>query len=164
MRITRPAVRIVVILIASLVLAVPLGLFAYGHVGVAQAATCDGQSGYGHCLHYDKTWRHVFHDYDSATHVWVNACVDYSAHGYIAYDVAGPYANKYEFWYNFTNQRLFGATVDAVVRPYSSCSGSFVVDKIDIGEGWSGYACSFNPSLSFSAPWAVGIGFWPSCG
>jgi len=33
-----------------------------------------------------------------------------------------------------------------------------------MGQFWTGYSCSFNPSLSASAPWGVSVGGWPSCG
>ena len=33
-----------------------------------------------------------------------------------------------------------------------------------MGQHWSGYSCSFNPPISFSAPWGIGVSFWPGCG
>jgi hypothetical protein len=35
---------------------------------------------------------------------------------------------------------------------------------MDMGQHWTGYACSYNPSISIGFPWAIGVGFWPSCG
>jgi len=29
---------------------------------------------------------------------------------------------------------------------------------------WSGWSCSFNPSISASLPWGISVGGWPSCG
>jgi len=57
------------------------------------------------------------------------------------------------------------APLTAKVHAYNKgrCTGSAKLRKISMGQFWTGYSCSFNPSLSASAPWGVGIGGWPSC-
>jgi hypothetical protein len=31
-------------------------------------------------------------------------------------------------------------------------------------QAWTGFACSFNPSLGVSFPWGISFSGWPSCG
>jgi hypothetical protein len=35
---------------------------------------------------------------------------------------------------------------------------------MEMGQDWTGYSCSFNPSISVSIRWVISVGFWPSCG
>ena len=44
------------------------------------------------------------------------------------------------------------------------CGGRADLQKVTMYQGWTGYACSFNPSLGFAIPWSVSISGWPSCG
>lgn len=37
------------------------------------------------------------------------------------------------------------------------------VKKLQATGRLRGYSCSYNPSISVSAPWGVGVSFWPSC-
>ena len=167
MRTIRPSSRYIVLPLVVLVVAVPLLLFAFGQVHAqAQTANCDGHTGYGHCVKYSKTWTFKSHKCDPNTHQCVYACVTYTAFGWIAYNITHPPMSgnrKATYW---VNQRLFDPKLDAVAQAYDGglCIGSVTLTRIDLRQDWSGFACSFNPSLQFSFPWAVGVSFWPTCG
>jgi hypothetical protein len=38
------------------------------------------------------------------------------------------------------------------------------VTSLDEAQYWSGYDCSFTPSISVSYPWGFSVGGWPDCG
>lgn len=56
----------------------------------------------------------------------------------------------------------------AVVRHWTLNSGCTLssenLSKISLDQHWTGYSCSFNPTLSVAAPWGVAVSGWPSCG
>src|SRR5262249_56321815 len=64
-----------------------------------------------------------------------------------------------------TNQKLTAPKLTADVHTYGggSCIGPSTVTKLSMTQYWTGYACSFNPSLSVSVPWGISFGGWPSC-
>lgn len=70
--------------------------------------------------------------------------------------------------YYWTDQVLHDPSV--VVRVYKegsrhSCSKTVaVLTEAVLQESWDGYACSFNPSIGVSAPWAISFAAWPDCG
>ena len=91
-------------------------------------------------------------------------CVTYTVTGGIKYDtqVLAPSGDI-----TWTNQRLSPQpTLEASVHAYAGgrCGGAAKLYTISMGQHWSGYSCSFNPSVFFSAPWGIGVSFWPSCG
>ncbi len=91
----------------------------------------------------------------------LGVCVTFSVTGKISYTaVQGPHSVLWK------DQVLKSPTLTAKVHAYNKgrCTGSAKLRKISMGQFWTGYSCSFNPSLSASAPWGVGIGGWPSCG
>jgi hypothetical protein len=163
----RSSFRFILPPLVALLVAVPLVFFTFGLVH-AQAATstCDGHTGYGHCVKYTKTWTFKSHRCDPNNGQCIYACVTYKAFGWIAYNVTHPpvgNGGKETYW---KNQRLFDPTLDAVAHAYDGglCSGSVTLTSISLRQDWSGYACSFNPSLSFNYPWSVGISVsWPNC-
>jgi hypothetical protein len=70
----------------------------------------------------------------------------------------------------YTNQVLYDPRLTAHVyklKKGKCTSRPFTVSKFQIAQHWTGYACSFNPSISVSAGiegLSVGISGWPSCG
>jgi hypothetical protein len=54
--------------------------------------------------------------------------------------------------------RVFG------LKPNGRCGAAARLVKVNLRQAWTGYACNFNPSLSFSAPRGISISGWPSCG
>jgi hypothetical protein len=68
--------------------------------------------------------------------------------------------------YTWSKQRIVDPELQAVVYSYNGkkCGSSATVSRIKIAQYWSGYSCSYNPSISFSLPWGISLGFWPSCG
>jgi hypothetical protein len=109
-----------------------------------------------HTKAYTATW--TFKDAP------LRRCVTYKVTGSIEYDTQVLWPSGAITW---SNQRLsrpptFGATV----RAYGNglCGGTAKLYSISMGQHWSGYSCGFNPSISFAAPWGIGVNFWPSCG
>jgi hypothetical protein len=91
-------------------------------------------------------------------------CVTYTVTGGIEYDTQVLEPSGDIEW---TNQRLSPQpTFQASVRAYGrgGCSGTAKLYSISMGQHWSGYSCGFNPSVTVSAPWGIGVSFWPSCG
>ena len=91
-------------------------------------------------------------------------CVTYTVTGGIKYNtqVWEP-SGEIDWW----NQRLSPQpTLQARVYSYAGgrCGGAAKLYTTSIGQHWSGYSCDFSPSISFAAPWGIGVGFWPSCG
>ena len=109
-----------------------------------------------HTINYAPAW--TFKDKS------LNRCVTYRVTGSIKYSTQVLEPSGDIEW---TNQRLspqptFTASVHAYNR--GSCKGPAKLYKIAMGQHWSGYSCSFSPAISFSAPWGIGVSFWPSCG
>jgi hypothetical protein len=90
-------------------------------------------------------------------------CVAFDVTGRIKYN-AVTNGHSSVFW---TDQKLTLPTIFAKVYAYKHgrCTHRrATVTKIDMGQYWTGYSCSFNPSLSVSLPWGISFGGWPSCG
>jgi hypothetical protein len=96
----------------------------------------------------------------------IGICVVFTATGKITYSVSYAANGKFQFRYTWSSQKLNDPTVEADVHAYAngSCIGPGLATGMELGQAWTGYACSYNPSLSVSVPWAVGVSFWPSCG
>jgi hypothetical protein len=120
----------------------------------AQAATS------GPVVKHAKTYAATWTFKDGA----LRRCITYTVTGGLKYDTQVLEPSGDVEW---TNQRLSPQpTFRASVHAYDSgrCGGSAKLYSISMGQYWSGYSCSFNPSVSFSAPWGIGVSFWPSCG
>jgi|GEM_PF-2492800 len=109
-----------------------------------------------HTRTYTATW--TFKDGS------LQRCVTYTVTGGIKYDtqVWEP-SGAIDWW----NQRLSPQpTLEARVYAYAGgrCGGTAKLYTVSMGQHWSGYSCDFSPSISFAAPWGIGVGFWPSCG
>ena len=96
----------------------------------------------------------------------IGICVIFTATGKFTYSVSRGPGSKFGFKYTWAGQRLSNPTVEANVHAYAkgSCIGPATTTAMQLGEAWTGFSCSFNPSLGFSIPWGVSVGFWPSCG
>jgi hypothetical protein len=98
----------------------------------------------------------------------IGRCVTLGAQGKITYTIVThpnprdpPPTDSYE------NIKLTNPVLTAKVARYTrtnTCTVAVNLSKISIGQFWTGYACSYNPSLSVSFPWGVSFGAWPSCG
>jgi hypothetical protein len=69
--------------------------------------------------------------------------------------------------FKFTSIKLTDPLLTATVTHYTKshkCTTRATLSKLSMGQHWTGYSCSFNPSLSASFPWGVSIGGWPNCG
>jgi hypothetical protein len=108
---------------------------------------------------YKKSWT-----FKSAP---LRRCVYITASGNITYTLSknnGGRGQTIDYW---TNQRLNNATLSISIVAMGrngSCLRSAKVDGADLQQDWTGYGCSFNPSLGFSYPWGVSFSLWPSCG
>lgn len=94
----------------------------------------------------------------------LHRCVVYIASGHFAYHL-----KETEFrskTYTWSDQRISDPELQAVVYSYNghTCGSTATVSRIKIAQYWTGYSCSYNPSISFSAPWGISFAFWPSCG
>lgn len=106
---------------------------------------------------YKKTWT-----FKSAS---IARCVIFTASGNFTYKVviSGGGAGSTEIW---ENQKLNSPEIAAHVEVYKhgKCGAAAKLTKLKLGQHWTGYACSFNPSLSVSYPWGISVSGWPSCG
>lgn len=66
----------------------------------------------------------------------------------------------------FTSIKLTNPRLSATVYHYGKgrCGSRERLTKISIGQHWTGYSCSYNPTLSVSYPWGISVSAWPSCG
>jgi hypothetical protein len=124
----------------------------------ASAATSTGgaPAAANKSVSFDKSW--------SFKSKAIGACVTFRVTGKIVYStVASGRAPGVVLW---QNQQLKAPKLTANVRSYNggSCIGPEALSKISMGQLWTGYSCSFNPSMSVSIPWGVSVGGWPSCG
>jgi hypothetical protein len=131
---------------AILILVAVTGLAA-GTLSSAQAAASKSVS-------FNKSWT-----FKSKT---VGACVAYKVTGKITYTAVTNGHNSV-FW---SNQKLVDPVFTAKVTAYDggSCIGPKTLTSISMSQHWAGYSCSFNPTLSVSAPFGLSFGGWPSCG
>lgn len=105
---------------------------------------------------YSKTW--IFRSH------LIGRCVKLHAYGTIHYKVViiSPPRQLVEY----ESIKLTNPTISAKIYHFSRgrCTSRASVSKITLGQDWTGFSCSYNPSLSVSAPWGVSFGAWPSCG
>jgi hypothetical protein len=66
----------------------------------------------------------------------------------------------------FSSIKLTNPVLTASVTHYAKhrCTTRATLSKISIAQHWTGYSCTYNPSLSVSAPWGVSFSAWPNCG
>jgi hypothetical protein len=113
------------------------------------------------------------HNTDSFSEQWtfvsrpLNYCIDFSLKGTITYNAAAlPTQRGPEF--SLTSIHLNDPVLKAVVHRFFTDDGCLTgkgsVSKISMGQHWSGYSCSFTPSVGVSIPWGVSAGGWPDCG
>lgn len=94
----------------------------------------------------------------------LHRCVTYIVSGHFAYHLKeAVFRSKNYFW---SNQRISDPELRALVYSYNGhqCGSKATVSSIKIAQYWTGYSCSYNPSISVSFPWAVSVALWPSCG
>lgn len=96
----------------------------------------------------------------------VHMCVTFKVWGKFTYTVTDGRNNV-----RWTNQRLRDPALRisfARLTRRGRCVRSAVPRKVDLAQHWTGYKCSFNPSISLGVgvPPSVSIGVsgWPSCG
>ena len=115
---------------------------------------------YGPVVEHTKTYTATWTFRDGS----LRRCVTYTVTGGIKYDTQVQEPSGVIEW---TKQRLSPQpTLAASVRAYDSgrCGGTAKLAEMSMGQHWSGYSCSFNPSRSFAAFWAIVVSFWPGCG
>jgi hypothetical protein len=110
---------------------------------------------------------------DTYSKLWVfgssqfGVCMDFEVSGTITYDTSVSFIKGIPD-YHWTDVTLVKPVLTAKVYALKNgaCSTTLVnkTTHMIMSQAWSGYGCSFNPSVSFGLPWAVGVGFWPSCG
>jgi len=95
----------------------------------------------------------------------LHLCVTFAVHGTFTYKTTTGRGNV-----QWTEQRLRDPALRISFTNLSngSCGKAAVPNKVAIQQHWTGYACSFNPSITLSvgAPASVSISVsgWPSCG
>ena len=149
---------------AMTVVSIPLSAAAQAATPVtaapASAAQASSLSKNGPVVKHTKTYTATWTFKDGP----LRRCVTYTVSGSIKYDTQVLEPSGDIAW---TSQRLSPQpTFGASVRAYGNgrCGRTAKLYKISMGQHWSGYSCDFNPSISFSAPWGIGVSFWPSCG
>jgi hypothetical protein len=91
-------------------------------------------------------------------------CSYFKVSGTITYTESvsgGPHGASF----NYTGITVRNPVLQSYVTPLikGKCSGKKNVTRMVMGQAWTGYSCSFNPSISVSAPWGISLSFWPSC-
>jgi hypothetical protein len=128
--------------------------------GDASAATTPRaaapQSGKNFKITYNKSWT-----FKSRA---LKICVLFSVRGNFTYHVSLSGAGRVPE-YVWSRQHVNNPTLEADIHAYSggSCIGPAAATGMSMAQHWTGHSCSFNPSLSVSAPFGVSFGFWPSC-
>jgi hypothetical protein len=108
---------------------------------------------------YSATWKWVSPPF--AKH-GIDRCMDIKVFGKFTYTLYAEASGRAVFL-EWKNQKL--NTPDLTVTVHrENCKRSARLTEAKPGQYWAGYSCSFNPSISVTAPWGVGIGLWPSCG
>lgn len=107
-------------------------------------------------LPYKKGWTFISHP--------LNICAVFTASGTISYTVRTDALDHLYYSNQKLNAPRLSVHIDAYSRKFRDCAPSKRVSKMRIGQHWSGYSCSFNPSISATFPWGVGISGWPNCG
>jgi hypothetical protein len=124
--------------------------FAVLPMGAANAADSRG---------YSKLW--VFKSSS------LGVCMDFKVSGTITYDTSVSFVKGIPD-YHWTDVTLVKPVLFAQVYALKNgaCSTTLVnhTTHMIMSQAWAGYSCSFNPSVSFGFPFAVGVGGWPSCG
>ena len=142
---------------AALFIAAAALVFPLATAGSASAATPQATKLGNFKVSYKDSWTF------KSSHI--KLCVTFTASGTITYTVSQSTAGRYQLEDIWTSQQLNDPRLQAVIHGYNGgrCNTAAKATGMDMGQDWTGYACSFNPSLSFSLPWAVSLGFWPSC-
>ncbi len=137
-------------------------------VSVAPAAAATGPRPTGNFAPAEKlgNYKVTFAKYWTFKSRPLGICAVFSVKGTITYSVSLTGVGRIGLDYKYTSQHLNDSTLEADIHAYSggSCSGPATVTGMSMGQDWTGYGCSYNPSISISVPWAVSFGFWPSCG
>jgi hypothetical protein len=101
----------------------------------------------------------------------LQTCVHYTITGKLKYVAKryGPTAMLNNVDWRLENLRVVTPTLAAQTYKYDPGSHACTsrrqrVSQFEFSERYAGYACDWNPSITISAPLAVGISFWPSCG
>ncbi|WP_433018272.1 hypothetical protein [Kribbella sp. CA-294648] len=96
-------------------------------------------------------------------------CLKYSVTGTMTYKAVryGPIEGYID--YHLENLQVTAPKLTVTAYRYDSASHgctrkSTTWLKLQVQHAYKGYGCSFNPSISVQFPFAVGVGFWPSCG
>jgi hypothetical protein len=152
--------RSLMIVFVVLVLAAPALWFVHGTAHAA--GTCGGQSGYSHCKTYNKSWTWV----DNSP---IQRCVVYNVQGWIGYNETESIYGQEQYKNITLIQPALYADVYALYYPIpgvADCnfSKSASVTDLAMTQYWSGYDCSFSPTISVQYPWGFGVGGWPDCG
>jgi hypothetical protein len=133
-------------------------IYPLATAGAASAAAAPQSVKLGNFkISYRETWAFKSKD--------IGICVDFTATGNITYSVSYAINDKFHLRYTWSSQKLNQPTLKASIRAYDRgrCNKTGRATGMDLAQAWTGYSCSYNPSLSFSLPWAISLGFWPSC-
>jgi hypothetical protein len=95
----------------------------------------------------------------------LHLCLKFKVYGNITYKTYETITTKSaSIWWK--DQKLNDPTMTVVVEN-AGCKRQVSVSSISIAQHWTGYSCSFNPSLSLGVGAdgvGIGISGWPSCG
>jgi len=94
----------------------------------------------------------------------LHRCVSFTATGTFTYTVSRLSASPPLI--EWTKQKINAPSLAATAQRTNGkgkCVGSVSLTKLAMAQHWTGFACSFNPSISFNLPWGVGVSAWPTC-
>ena len=98
----------------------------------------------------------------------LQTCVHYTITGKLRYVAKryGPTAIENNIDWRLENLRVVTPTLAAQTYKYDPGSHACTsrrqrVSQFHFSEHYAGFACDWNPSISISAPWGVGLSFWP---
>jgi hypothetical protein len=169
MSFSRPVLRTAVVAIATVALAslaTSSSLAgtdaATSHQGLArQEAPADVYLG-KYKVKFDMNWKF-------RTHVLKGLCIKFSISGNFTYKIYES-STTHAAQLHWENQQLNDPALIETTYNYQ-CTKRYSVQGITMSQSWSGYSCSFNPSITAGVSVAgsgvsigISISGWPSCG
>ena len=147
----------------SVVAAAVLGLGALAAPGASAAS--QGPSAPGHVSEVLGHWTAKYSKTFTFKSRDLGVCAKFTASGKITYTTTYTTAVKAAF-VHWIDQVVKDPTLKVVLFNYS-CTKRQGVHGVSIGQHWTGYSCSFNPSISVDASvdgLSLSVSAWPSCG
>ncbi len=137
-------------------------------VAASPPATAAARTVPGHRVETAKKYHEKYNVQWTFKSKKIHRCIAIKAYGNISYTErveTEPHSPVQVYYWQ--NQTLNDPTLTikiTALRSNNSCGSAAKLVKVSMRQAWTGYSCTFNPSLGISAPWGISISGWPSCG